>query len=88
HLADGVADGGGDADFDDASDVAAPADDDDVDNLFEYAPEVNGASVAGQNAPRQPETREEKMADLMEKWLMLMVVQRRVNLFKSIRARV
>ncbi len=30
---------------------------------------------------------EKKMALLLEKWLMLMVVQRRLNLFKAIRAR-
>ena len=32
--------------------------------------------------------REEKMAELMEKWLALMVVRKRLQLFKRIRARV
>lgn len=31
---------------------------------------------------------EKRMADMLERWLLLMVVQKRVNLFKAIRARV
>ncbi|MCG8687888.1 MAG: hypothetical protein MI892_23630 [Desulfobacterales bacterium] len=40
--------------------------------------------------PAEPVMRsdaEDKMAQLMEKWLMLMVVQKRVNMFKAIKAR-
>ena len=62
---------------------------DGADNLFEYTPELNGADFEqGGPASYEPGSKEENMAGLMEKWLMLMVVQRRVNLFKAIRSRV
>ncbi|MCG8632879.1 MAG: hypothetical protein MI863_03575 [Desulfobacterales bacterium] len=68
-----------------AADVLKEADD--QDNLFAFAPDENGRDdEAGSESVAQL-PREKKMARLLEKWLMLMVVQRRVNLFRAIRAR-
>ncbi|WDP88877.1 MAG: hypothetical protein HUN04_03650 [Desulfobacter sp.] len=49
-------------------------------------PEMEGMDI--QEGRKEPESEQEKrMAALLEKWLMLMVVQKRVNVFKAIRAR-
>lgn len=49
-------------------------------------------TAEGESEPRIPEPpireKEEKMTELMEKWLALMVVRKRLKLFKRIRARV
>lgn len=59
--------------------------------------EVNGPAMGGEPEPDQeasplgvaPETeQEERLARLLEKWLMLMVAQRRVRTFKAIREKV
>lgn len=63
---------------DDAGDdQQAPEDE----NLFAYRPEDNGTASHNTTDPKI------KTAALLEKWVMLMVVRKRVNLFKAIRAR-
>jgi len=47
--------------------------------------ELNGADDESGGKGRT--VREEKISRLLDKWLMLMVVQKRVKLFKAIRAR-
>ncbi|MEH0021124.1 MAG: hypothetical protein V6Z89_15835 [Desulfobacter sp.] len=64
-------------DDDAGDDQQAPEDE----NLFAYRPEDNGAASHNTTDPKI------KTAALLEKWVMLMVVRKRVNLFKAIRAR-
>lgn len=52
------------------------------------ADELAELDELAEQSPRVLSNEEKRMADMLERWLMLMVVQKRVNLFKAIRARV